>query len=369
MLAHRDGGGLGVRGAAGLLLADQAVEGIVKLLVLGLAIGVGPVPPALRRTAVLLAGTIAVAALLAGLLWRYGRWSARWVARWGSRIAPLGARPVQPSARIRQPGAALGSALLLAIASKAAEAAAIACVWRAYDAPLPWAALPAALGTTLVAGMLPITPANVGPYEAATSMLYQWLGMAKTPALVLTLVQHAAFLVPTVGGGALLLLAGGPLKPATTAASDAPQRQSAAAAWGILLATFAAYALVPAVHEALAQGPVRFRDDLVQRWELALCASCSSWPTSPITRWWSCRWHGCGIGNGTTPFGARMPRSSPPSSPATRSTCSCRCGGRATCGPHPPRPTADRWRPSSRASSPAAPRRARHSPPSTRGSP
>jgi uncharacterized membrane protein YbhN (UPF0104 family) len=274
MLAHRSGGGLGVRGAAALLLADQAVEGMVKLLVLGLAIGVGPVPPALRRTAVLLAGAIAGAALVALLLWRHGRWparwSARWVARWGSRIAPLGARPAQPSARIHRPGAALGGALLLAIASKAAEAAAIACVWRAYDAPLPWAALPAALGTTLVAGMLPITPANVGPYEAATSMLYQWLGMAKTPALVLTLVQHAAFLVPTVGGGALLLLAGGPLKPATTAASDAPQRESAAAAWGILLATFAAYALVPAVHEALAQGPVRFRDDLVQRWELAL---------------------------------------------------------------------------------------------------
>ena len=254
MLAHREGGGLGMRGATGLLLAEQAVEGIVKLLVLGLAIGVGPVPATLRQTALLLAGGIVGVALLALLLWRLGRWPAQWMPRW--------------------PGAALGGALGLAVASKAAEAAAIACVWRAYDAPLPWAALPAALGTTLVAGMLPITPANVGPYEAATSLLYQWLGMARTPALALTLVQHAAFLVPTVGGGALVLLAGGPLRPAAPAASDARERarerQPAIAAWGILLATVATYALVPALHEALTQGPVRYRDDLVQRWELTL---------------------------------------------------------------------------------------------------
>ena len=274
MLAHRDGGGLGVRGAAGLLLADQAVEGIVKLLVLGLAIGVGPVPATLRQTALLLAGGCAVAALLALLLWRRGRWPAHWWPRWWPRrespAMPSNGRPTQAPAGLRWPGAALGGALLLAVASKAAEAAAIACVWRAYDAPLPWASLPAALGTTLVAGMLPITPANLGPYEAATSLLYQWLGMARTPALVLTLVQHAAFLVPTVGGGALVLLAGGPLRPPAPAASGARGRQPAIAAWGILLATVATYALIPTLHEALAQGPVRYRDDLVQRWELTL---------------------------------------------------------------------------------------------------
>lgn len=179
-------------------------------------------------------------------------------------------RAAPGSAGLPGPGAALGGALLLAVFSKAAEAAAIACVWRAYDAPLPWASLPAALGTTLVAGMLPITPANVGPYEAATSMLYQWLGMARIPALALTLVQHATFLVPAVGGGALVLLAGGPLRPLAPAASGGRGRQPAVAAWGILLATVATYALIPALHQALAEGPVRYRDDLVQRWELAL---------------------------------------------------------------------------------------------------
>jgi uncharacterized membrane protein YbhN (UPF0104 family) len=53
----------------------------------------------------------------------------------------------------------------------------------------------------IVATMLPISPGNVGTYEASVFLAYRYLGVAPEVALSLAIVQHVCFMLPAVGVG------------------------------------------------------------------------------------------------------------------------------------------------------------------------
>jgi uncharacterized membrane protein YbhN (UPF0104 family) len=54
--------------------------------------------------------------------------------------------------------------------------------------------------------MLPVSPGNIGTYEASVALAYHFLGLPPAEAVGLALAQHVCFLVPIVGGGAVVLL-------------------------------------------------------------------------------------------------------------------------------------------------------------------
>lgn len=184
------------RGAALSVLAmDQLLVGIAKLCVLASATLMLPLPAWMSRA--LLSLVIAVAALLMGLAlasWRHAdltRISDRFLptrlrgalANFGPALAPL--RSVKLG----------GGALLLAFAKKLAEIVAILCVQRAFGLALPIGSAVLVLACLNLATLLPLTPGNVGIYEAAVVVAYGWLGIPAERALGIAVVQHLAYFV------------------------------------------------------------------------------------------------------------------------------------------------------------------------------
>jgi uncharacterized membrane protein YbhN (UPF0104 family) len=63
------------------------------------------------------------------------------------------------------------------------------------------------LAAVVLGSMVPLTPGNVGTYETAVFVAYRYLGLAPELALSLALVQHIAFIIPSVGVGYLYVSA------------------------------------------------------------------------------------------------------------------------------------------------------------------
>jgi hypothetical protein len=138
---------------------------------------------------------IGVAALLLGVVavaWRSARSS-----RLAERVLPARAARIlaavgEALAPLRSPSRG-GGALLLALAKKAAEVAAILCVARAFGVELPAAGAVLVLAALNLATLLPIVPGNLGVYEAAVVLAYAHLGVDAERALGIALVQHACW--------------------------------------------------------------------------------------------------------------------------------------------------------------------------------
>jgi len=201
-------GGLPPRTSLSLLALDQVVEGITKLAVFALAVAVVELPPWMRAGAV---GLGAVVAVLVGVLWIVGARAprqttvddgARGTAATGfrRRLSALHAGLHADFHVLRRPRQG-ALALVLGLAMKGAEAAAIACVLRAVGADVPMGAAFVVLGATNLATMLPVAPGNLGTYEAGAVAAYRWLGVPPELALAAALLQHGCFLLPAVGAG------------------------------------------------------------------------------------------------------------------------------------------------------------------------
>lgn len=196
-------GGLPVRTAGAVLTLDQLGEGLSKLAVLAIALTVVPLPSWMTSAALGIA--MAVTGLLA---------ATAIVARFGGvNIGEGRLKRVLDGVRrdlhvLRSPARAAG-ALGIALAMKAAEAAAIACVIVALDVDVPRSAAVVVLAAVNLATMLPVSPGNVGTYEAGAVAAYRWMGASPEAAFAAAIVQHLCFLVPAVipgvaiGAGAL----------------------------------------------------------------------------------------------------------------------------------------------------------------------
>lgn len=196
------------RGAALSVLAmDQLLVGLAKLAVLAAAAVYAPLPTWLR--AGVLSLVVAVAALLSILVPLAHRWEemrsrllahpsafrrtlAR-VAAWGSHLDA-----------VREPSRVWRVASL-ALAKKSVELLGILAVQAAFGLEPSVAGGLLILGALSVTTLLPVTPANLGVYEATVFASYRYLGSPVETALGIAVVQHLCFLLPALATGYLIL--------------------------------------------------------------------------------------------------------------------------------------------------------------------
>ncbi|HEY9227109.1 MAG TPA: lysylphosphatidylglycerol synthase transmembrane domain-containing protein [Gemmatimonadaceae bacterium] len=172
------------RGALSVLALDQLGEGLAKVALFVLVALLAPIPSWMR--AGIATATALVAVLFVVLVA---------ASRWANELAIL--KNVERSS----------SALACVAGTKVAEAMAIVAVQNAFGLEVTASGTLLVLAAAILGSMIPVTPGNVGTYEAGVFVAYRHLGMTPEQALSLALVQHMCFIVPSVGAGYLVLSA------------------------------------------------------------------------------------------------------------------------------------------------------------------
>lgn len=200
-------GGLTSGAAASVLALDQLLVGIGKLAVVLFSALVSPLPAWIRAGVVALAS--AVAGLAFGLMLLAHRWDAaqRRLRAMSGRWAHLLARAISIGEHLDalRNGHRSVRAIALALAKKGAELAAIIAVQLAFGGPPSLAIGLLVLAALSLSTLLPITPANLGVYEATVFGVYRYVGFTSEAALAIAIVQHLCFLVPSIAVGYVTL--------------------------------------------------------------------------------------------------------------------------------------------------------------------
>lgn len=196
---------LGNAGALSVLAVDQLLLGIAKICLLVLVGLLVPLPEWMRRGLVGLSVVVGVMLIALMLVARRGRLGAavpehprfgivgRLLADWAHGLEGL-----------RSWRKFLGG-LLLEFAKKTAEMGAIVAVQYAFGQPLPLGDSLLVLAALNLVTVLPVSPANLGVYEAAVFFSYRYLGLSAEQALGIAVVQHLCYLLPLAGTGYVLL--------------------------------------------------------------------------------------------------------------------------------------------------------------------
>lgn len=196
------------RGAALSVLAmDQLLVGIAKLAVLAAAAIYAPLPTWLR--AGILSLVVGVAALLSVLVPLAHRWDLL-----KTRLLERPSKLREAIARAASWGAHLDAirdarrvwrVVLLALAKKSAELLGILAVQLAFGLEPSVAGGLLILAGLAVTTLLPVSPANLGVYEATVFATYRFLGISAETALGLAVVQHLCSLLPALATGYVTL--------------------------------------------------------------------------------------------------------------------------------------------------------------------
>ena len=193
------------RGAALSVLAlDQLLVAFAKLATIAAAATMVSLPAWLR------AGVISLAAAFIALLLLLGVVAHHWQAL-SQRVALRETRARAAAVRLMSWGGQLdalrdgriGAAAALAIAKKSMELLAIIAVQLAFGVEPSFAAGLLVLAALAVTTLLPVAPANLGVYEATVFAAYRYMGVSADAALGMAIVQHAAFLLPSLATGYL----------------------------------------------------------------------------------------------------------------------------------------------------------------------
>lgn len=209
-------GGLSRGQAVSLYALDQVLTGIGKILVVGLALLLLPLP--VWRAAKWLALSLtAVTLIFAVLVGANVMLPASSRSRGMNRIANLLRAQVNVFAPFVM--RACGWPLALVVARKSTEIATVLAVQRACGIPVSMSAATAIIAATDLASVVPTTPASIGVFEAAVLFVYGFFGVSPALALSAAFLQHAAHLVPAiVFGYAILLFRALPLDRTSSAA-------------------------------------------------------------------------------------------------------------------------------------------------------
>ena len=193
--------------ALSLLLLDQFVTGIVKVLLIGAALALAPTTDLLRSAGgVLLVGMTAGAVLLvygSRSRERLHRLAARTGGRSGALIEAFGNWTVHLSAVRRLP--AMFGAVTFMLVRRLTEGMAALCIARALGIPVGPEVGLLITAFLAVVTLVPSPPGNLALYEVAVVAAYQSAGVATETAVAAALVQHAVFLIAALAPGALVL--------------------------------------------------------------------------------------------------------------------------------------------------------------------
>lgn len=195
-------GGLPATAAMSLYAVDQLLTGIVKVGTLALAAALLPLPDWMRTAMLTLAGVIAVFILVMLVAARSGN-LVRTVSRtFGTRaagIAKLAADFVDHLEPLRHP--LLGLAVMtLAIAKKAVEVLAVVAIQVAVGIEPSFSSAILVVAALGLATLAPVSPGNLGVYEAAVIFCYQYLGIPLPLAVAAAVLQHAVFFASSFVG-------------------------------------------------------------------------------------------------------------------------------------------------------------------------
>lgn len=192
--------GLTRSAAASVLALDQLLVAFAKLVTLAAATLFVTLPGWLRTGVLSL--IVGFVVLLATLLVLAHSWAQLqgWFSRGSGRVRLFIATIVAWGRHLdalRQTRRA-APAIILAILKKAAEVTAILATQLAFGLEPSVAAAVLIVASLAITTLLPISPANLGVYEATVFAAYRYLGVPPEAAMGLALVQHACFLLPSI---------------------------------------------------------------------------------------------------------------------------------------------------------------------------
>lgn len=193
-------------GALSVLALDQLGEGLAKVSIFLLVAIAAPIPDWMRVGVATI--SIAVAGLFLGMIV---------LAHSHAHIRPAAEKPLTYMTRMRVLAASWAQrmetlrdvrqsakALIFALGTKVAEGAALLAVQHAFGVSLSIGSTALVLAAVVLGSILPVSPGNVGTYEAGAFLAYRHLGIDPAMATILAIANHACFMIPSVGVGYLL---------------------------------------------------------------------------------------------------------------------------------------------------------------------
>ena len=196
---------VGNAGALSVLSLDQLAEGLSKLVVVMVALAIGPVPDWMRK------GTLVLGSVMIGLLvvlftlarrheslaaWaKYRNGLTKFIAHWAAHLETM-----------RTPRR-FAMAWAASLGMKVCELAGLVAAQHALGIHIPVSHSVIVLAAIGLGTMLPITPGNIGTYEAVVLLAYRWLGLDSQEALAVALVQHFSYLAASTLPGYLAVTA------------------------------------------------------------------------------------------------------------------------------------------------------------------
>lgn len=196
LLALRYRAGLSYSEAGTVISVDQFMALVTKVVVVGLALLLLPLPAALHQAA---SGMAALAAMMLGVLWFAGEP--------GRRALPVEGRLRRPALALRRfledlsalrSWPVLAGGLALALVKKALETGAALAVQLACGieaSPAAAVLVVAAVGLTT---LVPVIPGNLGFHSAGVFAAYALIGTPTELAVAAGLLHHAALLAASV---------------------------------------------------------------------------------------------------------------------------------------------------------------------------
>ena len=201
LLARQEGVGHSV--GLSVLLLDQLVEGLVKMVIVLLAIVVVPIGLEYKAvSATILIGVPTLFFVLTVIAHRRSALesiSERTTGFLGWLLTKLNLVAANLEA-LRRPKK-LSLTVVLGLLQKLVAALAITCVLIAFGVVTPWWGFLAVLVAVNLSTVVSVTPANLGVFEGAAFLVYTSLGISSDTAVALAIVQHAAYLIPLAGIG------------------------------------------------------------------------------------------------------------------------------------------------------------------------
>ncbi|MEP6780638.1 MAG: lysylphosphatidylglycerol synthase transmembrane domain-containing protein [Gemmatimonadaceae bacterium] len=171
--------------AISVLALDQLLEAICKTTVVLFAATLLPLPEDMKRAVIVLAA-IAVALVITLVIFANQK---RWLVRFASELESL--------RNMRR----FSVGISYCLAAKFFEFSAIIAVQRAFGEHISLSVTVLVEAAILLGTIFPLSPANIGTYEASVSIVYRQFGVSHETALGLALVQHVCVLLSTVGTG------------------------------------------------------------------------------------------------------------------------------------------------------------------------
>ena len=178
--------------AASVYAVDQLVTGIAKVAILALAAVLVPVPDWLRAGLLSLSGVILVLTVLLAVAAHGGNGLRRIGTGLGeksARFVGILAHFVDQLEPMRRPLLGL-AVILLAFAKKASEVAVALAVQVAVGIEPSLAGAVLVVAALSLATLAPISPGNLGIYEATVIFAYQYLGVPLPLAAAAAFLQH-----------------------------------------------------------------------------------------------------------------------------------------------------------------------------------